>query len=301
MQIKINYNDYHYILIQLFDNATVKKWFEHVSSNSYNYNYHLEQTPPFKDTTIDITYQWNKIKDTVDHLNKIGLKLNFQLPDKFDYQQSTLNKLHRFFTYNMLWYDVKEDMPNPFSPQFSLGETTKDEWHRTVDVINQAVHHLEKISTQTKNAISIDPPIRALTFIPDKPINIIWLEFDEVDIKQNYEYFNNIQHPHLVMLNRSILGKCVLQSFSDNDDPTAADCTGRLGSHGGFNIDIDSRRQQVYQSTTFKEWAQSFNLNLDSLPYEFPIGYVLASSFNVNEYKKVQYQKVIFIGSAGEI
>jgi hypothetical protein len=301
MQIKINYIDNHYILIKLFDNDTVKKWFEYVSTKNYNYNYSVEQTPPFKDTTIDITYQWEIIKNSIAELNNFGLKLNFQLPEHFDYQQSTLNKLHRFFTYNMLWYDVKEDIPNPFSSQFILDNITKDEWHCTVDVINQAVHHLEKTAALTKNAVSINPPICSLSFIPNKTIDIIWLQFNEVDVKQNYEYFNNTHYPNLVMLDRSILGKCVLQSFSDNDTLTADDCTGRLGSHGGFVIDTNTRRQQVYQSPIFKEWVQTFNLDLNSLPYEFPIGHVIESNFDIENYNEFQYRNVTFIGGAGEI
>jgi len=301
MQIKINYTDNHYILIQLFDNNSVRKWFDYVSTENYNYRYNLEQTPP-ANATVDIEYQWSNIKSTVKHLSKLGLPLNFKLPKKFDYQQSTLNKLHRFFTYNMLWYDVKEDSPNPFNPHFKLDNIAKDDWHKTIDVINRAVHELEKIAEPTDNAVGINPPIRALTFLPTKIIDIVWLEFDETDVAQNYEYFNNIQHQHLVLLDRSILGKCVLQSFSDDDDLSAADCTGRLGSHGGFSIDVDNRRQQVYQSSKFKEWVQSFNLNVDALPYEFPIGYVLSSSLNLKQYiKSIEFQNITFIGSAGEI
>ena len=301
MQIKINYTNNHYILIQLFDNSSVRKWFNYFSLKNYNYSYHLEQTPPAK-AKVEVAYEWNNIRRTVKYLNKIGLYLNFDLPSTFDYQQSTLNKLHRFFTYNMLWYDIREDNPNPFVPHFKLDNITKDEWHKTIDVINCAVHALEKIVEPTENAVSINPPIYALTFIPNKTIDTVWLEFDKTDVKQNYEYFNNIHYQHLVILDRSILGKCVLQSFSDDDDPGAADCTGRLGSHGGFSMDLYYRRQHIYQSSNFKDWVNTFNLDPASLPYEFPIGYVCESNFNINDYRSnLQFQNITFVGVAGEI
>jgi hypothetical protein len=281
MQIKINYTKNHYTLIQLFDNSSVRKWFNYVSTKNYNYKYHLERTPSVN-KTVNVAYEWNSIQNTIEYLNKIGLYLNFDLPNAFDYQQSTLNKLHRFFTYNMLWYDVKDDTPNPFSPQFKLDNITKDEWHNIIDVINEAVHTLEKVATLTKNAISISPPINFLSFPPRKDRNTNWLEFDETDIKQNYEYFNNTQYRYLVVLDRSILGKCILQSFVENDDPSAADCTGRMGSHGGFTIVDNPRLQQIYQSPEFKDWANSFNLDINSLPYEFPIGYVVSSTVEVD-------------------
>jgi hypothetical protein len=55
------------------------------------------------------------------------------------------------------------------------------------------------------------------------------LVFDDIDLEQNYSFFNYNQS-NLVVLDRSILGKCILQSFYDDDDPTAEDCTGAAGS-----------------------------------------------------------------------
>jgi hypothetical protein len=78
----------------------------------------------------------------------------------------------------------------------------------------------------------------------------------------------------MVILNESILGKSVLQSFSENDNPNAQDCTGRLGSYGGFIIELDDNRKNIYRSKEFISWAQSHNRVFNSLPLEFPIGYI---------------------------
>jgi hypothetical protein len=282
MQIKINYANDDYILINLFDNQTVEKWFNNIYTKKYLYEQTIEQTPPSK-IEIDIPYHWNKIKDTTEYVNKLGFYLDFDLSEEFDYKQSTLNKLHRFFTYNMLWYDHKETTVNPFNSYFKLDKMTRNEWHSILDVINQAVHNLENVAASTKNSIDFVPPVRSLHFRPNADLS--WIQFDEIDLKQNYEYFNKFHdHQNLVMLDRSILGKCVLQSFSDNDILDADDCTGRLGSHGGFVIDTDTRRYEVYQSSKFKDWVASFNLDPALLPYEFPIGYVADSTFDINDY-----------------
>ena len=290
MQIKINYVNDDYILINLFDNQTVEKWGNHFCTKKHVYDQLIEQTP-VRNIEIDIPYHWNKIKDITEYVNTLGFYLDFELSEEFDYKQSTLNKLHRFFTYNMLWYDHKETTANPFNPHFKLDSMTRNEWHSILDVINQAVHNLENVSNPTKNAIDIDPPIRSLYFRPTTSLDFKenWIQFDETDIEQNYEYFIKVHtHRNLVMLDRSILGKCVLQSFSDNDILTADDCTGRLGSHGGFIIDTDTRRYEIYQSSKFKDWVASFNLDPASLPYEFPIGYVAKSTFNINDYTLIK-------------
>jgi hypothetical protein len=286
MQIKINYANDDYILINLFDNQTVEKWFNHIYTKKYLYEQAIEQTPPSK-IEIDMPYHWNKIKDTTEYVNKLGFYLDFDLSEEFDYKQSTLNKLHRFFTYNMLWYDHKETTVNPFNSYFKLDKMTRNEWHSILDVINQAVHNLENVAASTKNSIDFVPPVCSLHFRPSADINLdtTWIQFDEIDLKENYEYFNKVHtYPNLVMLDRSILGKCVLQSFSDDDILDADDCTGRLGSHGGFIVDTDTRRHEVYQSSKFKDWVASFNLDPASLPYEFPIGYVAESTFDINNH-----------------
>lgn len=277
MQIKINYANGHRILVQLFDNPAVKKWFDYFSTKNYNYRYQYYQVPMY-DEAVEIEYHWANIQRALAKLSQIGL--DFDLPEQFDYQQSILNKLHRFFTYNLLWYDVKDSTPNPFNPDFKLVNFTKDEWFSTIDPINQAVHCLERRVIPTENANSINPLIKGLSFKTDKPNGLSWLSFDETDFKQNYEYLNNIHHQYLVTLDGSILGKCVLDSFVTDDDPSAIDCTGRLGSHGGFVIDTNSTRQQVYESSAFKSWAESYNLSPDQMPCEFPIGYVLEVTFD---------------------
>jgi len=299
MQIKINYTDNHYILINLFDNPTTKKWFDHFSNTGYTYNQTVESTPP-RAELFDSQRQWDIIIFAIRRLKHLGFRINFEIPNTFDNQQSTLNKLHRFFTYNILWYDESDTKENPFDPTFKINNITKSHWYNILDEINNAVHVLEKMVPLTDNALTIPVSVHALEFTPDKEKNLVWLEFDEGDVKQNYEYFNHTYFRHLVMLDRSILGKCILQTFIDNDDLSAIDCTGRLGSHGGFIIDINYSRQQIFQSHAFVEWVKTFNLNLNHLPYEFPIGYVRESTFPIEDYvfeNKVilQFQNLIFL------
>jgi len=286
MQIKINYINNNHIIINLFDNTTIKKWFDYVSNKNYTYSQVFEQTPSPKEE-VNVKAEWNKIENTISYLKTMGFQINFTLSSEFDYHQSTLNNLHRFFAYNMMWYDNNESIPNPIDPNFKLVDISKDQWHQIIDVINEAVHNLEKTATLTTNALSISPPTCFLSYHPNKDRDIDWLQFNETDIKKNYEYFNNIHCQYLVVLDRSILGKCVLQAFSDDDDLSAADCSGRIGSHGGFTIVDNTRLQQIYQSPKFKEWVASFNLNVNSLPYEFPIGYVLNSTFDIDDYSFV--------------
>jgi len=225
---------------------------------------------------------WKNIQDTMIKLKSIG----FQVPNvsaEFERDQTTLNFLHRFFTYNTLWYYKQEhnpETPNPYDRNFKIpkGMSFQD-WIDIIDVINVAVHDLERFTVPHVNKKLIDDhyPLKYVMFNPNRKSHTDltpWLEFDEEDIKYNYTYFDYDHNYQLVTLNQSILGKCILQSFYENDDPTADDCTGRLGSYGGIVVDLNNNRKSLYCSSQFKQWVKSYHLDLKNLPLEFPIGYI---------------------------
>ena len=88
----------------------------------------------------------------------------------------------------------------------------------------------------------------------------------------------------------------MLQSFIDDDNPTADDCTGRLGSHGGFVVELDSlySRKTVYQSDQFLQWISKYGLSAENLPYDFPIGYIEQKSFVLHRSGYI-FQSIDFI------
>jgi hypothetical protein len=78
-----------------------------------------------------------------------------------------------------------------------------------------------------------------------------------------------------VYMSEEIQGKSYLRAFIDADDPTKKDVTGRLGSYGSFIVDTTGNRKKIYQSTRFQNWLQGYNLNVNQLPLEWPLGKVI--------------------------
>jgi hypothetical protein len=284
MQVWAWFSNNKYIDIQLFDNSVCTKWFNHFRPYSLEKYYgggvisDLTQVVPQNNQQVET--QWNFILNAIYELTKIGFTIPFQIPAVCDYNQSTLNLLHRFFTYNALWYwDSKSDslILNPFDKNFKLPDDMSYEvWLGIIDPINSAVHLLDKyMSTDNKKFCSVNMPISTVEIghTHRSPTTLSpWLGFSKEEQQYNYTYLD-YELP-LVMLNPSILGKCVLQSFLEDDDLNAKDCTGRLGSYGGFYIDLNSNRKKIYQSSQFKNWIEKHNRSVDNLPLEFPIGYV---------------------------
>lgn len=247
MKIKVKFFPNDYIVIDLFDNTTITKWVNHFKNYKYTrFPQLFGIQPPYWAFNRSIVKNWNTIKQNL---------IDISLPDKFNRDQQLLNQIHRLFTSNV------------------SNATDREPWYS----INYAVHYLELFTVPADNKKFVDStfPIFGLEL---KINDAKWLEFNNEDILLNYQ---DMDQPNLVYLNGSILGKSYLRSFYDNDDPTAVDCTGRLGSYGGFVIDINNNRQLIYQSAQFKDWASKYNLDVKSLPLEFPIGKVVETTKSI--------------------
>jgi hypothetical protein len=281
MKLQITFLDESVVEISLFQNNAVAKWFKHFQKINLNYKISSKDLI-YRNGIINSSKPWNQIKSAIDKLKQINYTFPFSISDEFDRSQDTLNQLHRFFTYNVLWYHdlhLEPDKKNPFDENFKIPEYMSfQQWLDIVDEINVAVHQLEPACHPHKNK----------KFILDQhPLSMIicnttrkshtdldpWLQFTVEDQAHNFDEYMALESP-MVILNDSILGKSVLQSFYENDDPNAQDCTGRLGSFGGFVIELDGTRKNIYRSPEFTSWARSHNRALDSLPLEFPIGYI---------------------------
>lgn len=300
MKLQINFKNEEFILINLFENDAINKWFEYFAEKACFYEVFSDCTPP-RYQNININTEWMKIKRTFKILRKLKHYPDIHIANKFDGRQQTLNILHRFFTYSDMWahecvYGSSIHQPtNPYDAEFKFPQNLNyKEWHDIIDNINVAVHNLE-----TTIQISSDIHIQHLQFSLKNDNEKKWYKFTQSDYFNNFKYFDiKEKYGNLVLLDRSILGKCVLQSFMEDDDPCAKDCTGRLGSFGGFVIETDDNRLKIYKSDKFTDWYKRHGLTVDDLPLEFPIGYIANSNIvdlsNVDRLQK-NYIQVKFI------
>jgi hypothetical protein len=263
MNLTLLFTDYNQIDIELFDIPAVRNWFNHFKKIEYSTPwYTCKRWHRPSRSNIDEEYinlHWQTI---IESLKELDIDLN--IPDQFNFDQNLLNKLHRFFTSN-----------NGILPFYLL------------DPINLSVHKLERFTIPNENRLFIQNnfPVRDLHVDTLRPpiIRSDWIEFTLDERQSNYGYLD-LDVENLVLLDQAFLGKSVLQTFFDNDDPSSPDCTGRLGSYGGFYIESNSNRKNIYKSEKFIEWAESFNLDPTKLPYEFPIGFVKTKSQDLDKF-----------------
>ncbi len=282
MQIILHFSNLrkpYQVQINLFDHPVVQRWFDFFRSNHCTHRC-ISQCNLHDVYTADpdrVDQAWQVILKSCARLTELGYRLPFQLGDRCDYQQSTTNMLHRFFTYNAMWYR-ESHLPNPFDPGFALPDISYAEWLSYIDPINLSVHNIEVFyDNPHRQWVRDHAPVESLRLVRDfSPTDWdkdSWLQFsqqeqefarDRLDYDQGWP----------VMLDQCILGRSYYDSFLQCDDPSARDCTGRLGSYGGLEIDINQGRQRVYDSDIFKCWLAQHGVDAQGLPLEFQIGWV---------------------------
>ena len=292
-----------YIIVKLYDDPAVKKWFDHfkpiysfsgVRPLGASYDKSTRRRTVFENITC--RKHWQSIREVVENIEFLGFKMPFDVPEKFDHKQQTLNDLHRFFTSNVNWFWYKNSLPNPYDKKFIVPHTVDSmRWFKMLVPIDKAVRGLESSTYSLYNSKFVDTtyPVHALGALPDTD-ELQWIDFTEEEQKLNYTYLNN-KDDIQVLLNSSMLGKSVLQSFYDHDNLLANDCTGRLGSQGGFLIDINQNRRKIYESDKFQHWVAGHKLTVEELPLEFPIGFVAHTSMPLNQYSYKNLEKIEFI------
>jgi len=305
MKIKLDFRDNHYIIIDVFEENS--QWFnffeERKKLNEYTLSFDLTQLCSYN-SNYDAG-AWDKIVKNTEYLKSQNFKLPYELPKNFNHNQQLLNVIHRFFTYNSLWalQYCNHDMtgvtplvnpePNPFDNSFIT--TDLEKFLTTISNLNLAVHSLESscMTLQKNSVLDIikNNSMRRMTtnyeFTSTGWLNV-GSNFDELQ----KSYTNN--YPNVIM-SEEIQGKSYLRAFIDNDDPTKLDVTGRYGSYGGFIIDTNQDRKSVYESLEFNNWLDEYGLNKKDLLLEWPLGQVVESTLDLNQFHPHQFINIQFI------
>lgn len=283
--IEIRYTNGEIIVIDLFKNSItekiIKAYGENASllysigdctHNSVKMNYDGRY-----DNLEEIKYNWSQILEGLNGMELLGNKINLQFPTEFDFKQTTLNTLHRIFTYCDLYHsNIIEEYPFCDNYNKDIG-IPFEEYHSIIDKINQGVHNLEFWVEPTDNRIytSENFPLGRIRYrtTPLPTFSQKWCEFTDEEYNENYKFLS-YDIDNIVTITDTILGKSPLQSFLDNDNPTLPDCTGRYATDGSFKINKGKELINLYNSDCFKSWASSHQVETKNLPLELAIGYV---------------------------
>lgn len=176
-------------------------------------------------------------------------------PDIRPVDHTSLNHLHRFFTHNQQRCNVRD-----FGHDFDYGPVMS-----MLDQLNNYVHELENYIPRGPDDIAVDQIEEIKLYHPSHYGTANWVDLTD------YQQYHSDQH-YDVILSSEILGKTLLQSYLDQDDPTDWDTSGHYASAGGLQITYLPTRQQIYQSASFTQWLEQHSADPAELKYDFPIG-----------------------------
>tara|TARA_B110000285_G_scaffold193887_1_gene223185 strand:- start:292 stop:1251 length:960 start_codon:yes stop_codon:yes gene_type:complete len=293
-RIEIKFTNGDYITIKLFDNTLSSNLInnfkvfngdyvlQHSTDDAWENNY----SGRYRDKQI-ITDEWNTILSAIAELKELGIKFTREMNESWDYSQDTLNYLHRVFTYSDLFCvnEVTNETDEfPFTSDYTtpLNITRKELYYITTQ-INSSVHNLETYASPTdnRNFLTTNKVSEILLKNNGQPdgdgYNTQYYCFNEDEHRGNYN-FMKYNESHLVTLSDTILGKSILTSFCNNDNPTLPDCQDRTITDGSFLINPNRTLHDIYNSNGFTKWINTYNMNIDELPLEMAIGYVIESS-----------------------
>jgi hypothetical protein len=129
--------------------------------------------------------------------------------------------------------------------------------------------------------------IRKIVDNSHTPYNVKWYSLmSRGNYHYNYDFMNHTEQ-NIVCLMDSILGKSVLTSFINDDNPSLPDCTGRFITQGEFIIYPNRSLHELYQSNQFKSWLDKYNMNIDETPLEVAIGHIVESSIPIESFFEI--------------
>jgi hypothetical protein len=247
-------NDRIEVVVELLDNPGVAHWADKFLNNNYTTSAlaHDHLWVPKLDTT-----KFNHAVAECSHLigQLVQHGITYSGPDISTVDHNTLNRVHRFFTHNQQRCNVRE-----FGSDFDY-----DSVMSMLDRINTCVHDLENFLPRGPADIPVKQIEEIKLYHPTQYGTTEWVNLTD------YREYHSSQH-YDIILSSEVLGKTLLQSYLDQDDPTDWDTSGHYVSAGGLQIAYLPTRQQIYQSNSFKQWLAQYNADPVDLMYDFPIG-----------------------------
>jgi len=288
-------NQNFYIHVECRNTPTINRWYEAAKDlylKSIDLSHvQLIKSPgvPAKDIIL-IENLYNTLTRTFNQLDSMLLFNMFKpYSDTYTFDQQWCNKIHRYFTTLVKYRKFEIDGAEAYTEKNELTSLILKKLH----IINDLIHKLEKYNFTSQrlkyrkqhHSLWISPHNLLSSAIDGSDTNLKWHEFLEAD----FQYHELITEYNVIFLSE-ILGKSLLQSFFDDDDPNYFDTSGHTGWYGGFEIILNDTRQKIYKSDDFNNWLSKHNIPEQNkkLKGDYPIGKVIDTNFNPNKFQNIK-------------
>ena len=244
--------------IELLDNPAVKSWSEHFLHNSMSSKgFAASEWHVWPFDTHAVKNLLEQASTLVNRLGPYGFVYGQPIPQQAEQvDRDFTNSLHRFFTHSQrIVHNMTVEQRDQ---QYLLTE-----WLMKV---NDCVHAIERYLPTAAPKW----PLHEISVYQAHTYDAPGWWFMQHDWRQ----YHTGQH-HDVILGPEILGKTVLKSYIDGDNPNDWDTTGHYSNHGSLVIQAGPTvRHDVYRSLEFNQWLERWGITYDTAWFDFPIGNV---------------------------
>ena len=271
------------LVVDLLDNPGIQSWAERVLSvPRVAQGFISSNTVPRKFNEEILQSQLEICIKEANELAKFGYEYPNKMPSgPTNISRSWCNSLHRFFTHTQRTVNVRDMSSMPSELSKLLRSTLTD----SLQKLNDAIHAIE---------VYLPPDI---DYQPKFEFDEIYCSeepaFDDPgwwSMANEYRQYHSSQHAS-VIFGPQILGKSILRSYLDGDNPNDWDTTGHYSNNGSLLIQVSDFRQQVYNSDSFKQWLAKWNMNPNQVVYDYPVGTVQDQDLVQIIHKKLQGNK----------
>jgi len=252
--------------VALLDNPAVKSWADHFLHRNLpvkaELTFCINQHSP-RPWNNNAKKKYTRLQELISILHKIGLIFDYPQPNcAEEITRDYLNKAHRFFTKNQKYVNLNNiEFPNHLEVTDYLQE------------LNDIIHELEpnlEINAKTLLSDNFKNNWREIMLLHETA-------YDDKNwwtMEDSFRNYHSAEFANLI-LGPQILGKTLIQSFLDQDDPNNWDTSGHYVNNGYLMLMNKPYRQELYNSDAFKNWLSKHGVTPDQMYYDFPIGNVI--------------------------
>lgn len=264
-----------WVLIDCLENNVIDRWFQ---SAKIIYSNGAAVLPAINPALLEIDHAtvancYQLLLSSIDKLKDLGVPWPEIELEHFNFSQEWCNKIHRRFT-TMIRFKDRID----FKSTIRFNIDNNESFNKALHDINNYVHILENYCITEQKEL-YDSKIKYFSATPLLNGKTDKLEtygkFYDFE-KDDFQY-HTFQH-YDVIFSEEVLGKTLLRSYFDNDEPKNVDTAGYAGWYGSFFINLDNIRNRIYESEHFNNWLAKHKLKKSYARADFPIGNISASS-----------------------
>jgi hypothetical protein len=254
------------LAIQPIQHPAVQSWMDTFVSKGTKYHANLQDWSMIRAWQPAVMKaHLETLKHALAQLTAFGINFAGEIPtSSLQLNRQFLNVCHRFFTENQKNVNADQNLCERY------GSDCEKKVNAILSEINRCVHELELYMPaardhQLKSFVEIH--------IEYDSYNNQWSNPQWWHMQESWRDLHTTADQHFdVLLTSEILGKTILKSYLDDDDPHHWDTSGHYDSLGGLQIQFGPYRKSVYQSQDFQDW---YGRPTTDAFYDYPIGNVV--------------------------